>query len=128
MTATVLNRRPRKPRRLKSAAIAIALAACLLPLSALPPTGQVMLAWDYPPHGAETSFNLYTSLSLTPTAWVLLTNTPAQQVTVQTTKHIQWFTVTAYSTTNWWHESDFSEPVSVPEAPLPGSNLTITLH
>lgn len=94
---------------------------------ALPPSGNVTLAWDYPPHGQEITFNLYQSATIFPPVWTLVTNTTAQQVTIRATRSLQFFAVTAVVPTNIWLESDFSNVLSLPAQPSTGSNLRATL-
>lgn len=108
--------------------IQLAIITCLLATAtALPPSGNVTIAWDYAPHGPEISFNLYQSATIFPPLWTLVTNTTAQQVTVKATKQLQFFVVTAVVTTNLWLESDFSNVLSLPAQPSTGTNVRAAL-
>lgn len=108
-------------------AAAALLLASALDLRALPPIGQVTIAWDYPSHGTNITFNVYQSTTLNPASWVLLTNTPLQQITIPIRKAAQFFAATAVDATNIWHESDFSAAVGLPDPPPDGTNLRVTL-
>jgi hypothetical protein len=107
--------------------LAIPFLLSALTCPALPPAGNVTLAWDYPAHGTNISFNLYMTTNLVPANWVKLTNIVDQQVTVKVVKQVQFFTVTATDSTNFWAESDFSNAVGTPVPPPAGSNFHVGL-
>jgi hypothetical protein len=97
----------------------------VLSLNAQPPTGQVLLSFNYPSNELVNglSFNFYHSTSLT--GWTLLTNFPATNttyaITINPGQHF--FFVTA---SNFWGESIPSNITNTPILATVVTNISIT--
>lgn|SRR3990167_7444759 len=113
----------------KLALLSIILGCLLAALAATPPSGRVILAWDYPTNelGTNLTFRLYGSSNITTplTNWTVLTNVVGTNlsVTVQIQPGVYFFALTA---SNFWMESDFSNVASTPALPRSDSKLGIT--
>jgi len=96
----------------------------------------ITLAWDQHPDTNVTGFRIYTRTNVAAGAWVQLaavTNAPTTNFTLYVTSLPAWslgyrgpyfFALTA---TNYWLESDFSNVVSIPDAPSADVKLRLAL-
>lgn len=110
------------------------LAIVLFAYSALSRADPVKLAWTYP--AAELTyilngqtnnvvFRIYTSPIITTpsTNWTVLATTTNITATVNVTRGVNFFAVTA---SNFWEESFFSTVVATPAAPRTDSIITLS--
>ncbi len=104
----------------------VALAVLALPTP--PPTGRLVLSWDYDEGDLETNllFTIYwsTNAGIPMTNWTVLnTVVGTNAAKVQVKPGANFFSVTA---SNLWGESPFSEVASTPALPRTDSKIRIT--
>lgn len=87
-----LSDAPPIPREVEPSVKESLTAAVVIP----PETKTIALTWDYPPHGPEITFNVYSSAELmTISQWSLLTNVSVKIITVPVNEPRRFFAVKA---------------------------------